>query len=234
MPYQKSEFARAKAAIFFPLYIDNVYIGYWIIEGTQPHEFDDLDVTILEVVKNNIVSVVKTVTTQQILENIVREDKFSGLKSVEYLYGDGRKIIDKYTISAVCLFKIINIEEINNNINRETGNNVITQVSQTIKDKLQSEYIFVRYMGPKFAIIFSGIDPQSAEEFLKEIKESVEELKILPVENNENQDYSIYARAKLNFAVAAYYKGTALEEVMRRLEKYLDNADKEENSINFL
>ena len=76
MPYQKSEFARAKAAIFFPLYIDNVYIGYWIIEGTQPHEFDNLDVTILEVVKNNIVSVVKTVTTQQILENIVREDKY--------------------------------------------------------------------------------------------------------------------------------------------------------------
>ena len=220
LPYQKSEFARAKAAIFFPLYIDNVYIGYWIIEGTQPHEFDNLDVTILEVVKNNIVSVVKTVTTQQILENIVREDKFSGLKSVEYLYGDGRKII--------------NIEEINNNINRETGNNVITQVSQTIKDKLQSEYIFVRYMGPKFAIIFSGIDPQSAEEILKEIKESVEELKISPVENNENQDYGIYARAKLNFAVAAYYKGTALEEVMRRLEEYLDNADKEENSINFL
>ena len=31
LPYQKSEFARAKAAIFFPLYIDNVYIGYWII-----------------------------------------------------------------------------------------------------------------------------------------------------------------------------------------------------------
>ena len=234
LPYQKSEFARAKSAIFFPLYIDNVYIGYWIIEGTQPHEFDNLDVTILDAVKNNIVSVVKTVTNQQIIENIVREDKFSGLKSVEYLYGDGRKIIDKYTISAVCLFKIINIEEINNNINRETGNNVITQVSQTIKDKLQSEYIFVRYMGPKFAIIFSGIDPQSAEEILKEIKESVEELKISPVENNENQDYGIYARAKLNFAVAAYYKGTALEEVMRRLEEYLDNADKEENSINFL
>ena len=81
LPYQKSEFARAKSAIFFPLYIDNVYIGYWIIEGTQPHEFDDMDVTILEVVKNNIVSVVKTVTNQQIIETIVRDDKFSGLKS---------------------------------------------------------------------------------------------------------------------------------------------------------
>ena len=31
LPYQRMEFGRAKAAIFFPLYIDNVYIGYWII-----------------------------------------------------------------------------------------------------------------------------------------------------------------------------------------------------------
>ena len=33
LPYQKMEFGRAKSAIFFPLYIDNVYIGYWIIES---------------------------------------------------------------------------------------------------------------------------------------------------------------------------------------------------------
>lgn len=47
----KMEFERAKSAIFFPLYIDNVYIGYWIIEGSKPHEFDNIDTTILEVVK---------------------------------------------------------------------------------------------------------------------------------------------------------------------------------------
>lgn len=33
LPYQKSELIRAKSAMFFPLYIDNVYIGYWIIES---------------------------------------------------------------------------------------------------------------------------------------------------------------------------------------------------------
>ena len=31
LPYQKMEFGRAKAAMFFPIYIDNVYIGYWIM-----------------------------------------------------------------------------------------------------------------------------------------------------------------------------------------------------------
>ncbi len=234
LPYQKSEFARAKSAIFFPLYIDNVYIGYWIIEGARPHEFDDIDVTILEVVKNNIVSVIKTITNQQIIESIVREDKFSGLKSAEYLYGEGRKIIDKYTISAVCLFKIINIEKINLEFSRETGNNIITQVSNIIKSKLLSEYIFVRYMGPKFAIVFSGIDPQSVEEFLKELKRSVEELKVAPAENLKKANKQLYAEPKINMAIATYYKGTALEEVIKGLEEYLDKADKEENSINFL
>ena len=38
LPYQQTEFGRAKSAIFFPLYIDNVYIGYWIIESGVPHD----------------------------------------------------------------------------------------------------------------------------------------------------------------------------------------------------
>lgn len=51
LPYQKMEFGRAKSAMFFPLYIDNVYIGYWIIESGIPHDFDKIDTTVLEVVK---------------------------------------------------------------------------------------------------------------------------------------------------------------------------------------
>ena len=64
LPYQKMEFGRAKCAMFFPLYVDNIYIGYWIIEGSKPHEFDKIDTTILEVVRNNIVTILKTVDNQ--------------------------------------------------------------------------------------------------------------------------------------------------------------------------
>lgn len=45
--YQKMEMARAKSAMFFPLYIDNIYIGYWIIESGEPHAFDSTDTSIL-------------------------------------------------------------------------------------------------------------------------------------------------------------------------------------------
>jgi diguanylate cyclase (GGDEF)-like protein len=228
LPYQKMEFGRAKSAMFFPLYVENVYIGYWIIEGNRPHEFDGIDTTILEVVKNNIVSVLKTVENQQVIENIVRDDLFTNLKSEEYLYGEGKKIVDKYTMSTVCLFRITNLEEINESYSRQTGNEIVTEVSRTVKESLANEYIFVRYMGPKFVIVFSGIDKEAVISFMKEIKQKVESIQIQT--NKENEQVS----PKLNIVVSTYYKGTALEGLTRKLEEYIDTASKQENAINYL
>lgn len=227
LPYQKMEFERAKSAIFSPLYIDNVYIGYWIIEGSKPHEFDNIDTTILEVVKNNIVSVLKTVEKQQIIENIVREDKFTKLKSAEYLFGEGKKTIDKYTTSTVCLFKITNLEEINETIGRKIGNEILTKVSEKVKQDLSDEYIFVRYMGPKFAIVFSGIEMDAIVSFMSQVKEKVENIKITVDKNKE-------AIPKINVVLSTYYKGTALEGLTKKLEEYLDTASNNENTINYL
>ncbi len=233
LPYQKMEFGRAKSAIFFPIYIENVYIGYWIIEGSKPHEFDNIDTTILEVVKNNIVSVLQTVENQQIIENIVRDDTFSGLKSAEYLYGEGKKTINKYTTSTICLFKIINLETINVKFGREIGNQIITEVTKEIKQNLSSEYIFVRYMGPKFAIAFSGIEIDAVVSFMKDMKQKVEQIKIAKeISNNNNK--VMFASPKINVVVSTYYKGTALNGLTKKLEEYLDNTNKEENTINYL
>lgn len=245
LPYQEKEFERAKSAIFFPLYIDNVYIGYWIIESGVPHDFDNIDTTIFETVKENIVSVLKAVDYQKILENIVRKDLFTGLNSAEYLYGDGKKIIDQYTTSAICMFRISNIEDINK-IARELGNKVITEVSKNVQANISESYIFVRYMGPKFVIVFSGVDADSVTDFINQIKESTESLKISLNNNFEVKEIEEEGKKKkrkkkkedievspsLNFAVATYYKGTGIEEVLKKMEKHLDEASKEESQIN--
>ena len=245
LPYQTMEFARAKSAIFFPIYEDNVYIGYWIIESGIAHDFDNIDTTIFEVVKDNIVSVLRTVVHQRTLEAIVRKDLFTGLYSEEYLYGEGKKTIDKYTTSAVCMFKISNIEEINEKYSRKLGNQVIIDVSKGVQKNISKEYIFIRYMGPKFVIVFSGVSTESVVDFITNIKNNVESQKISLKDDFEEIDLEKLnskketkkkaklqeVNAKLNFVVTTYYKGTGMEEVLKKMEQYLDSCGKNENSI---
>ena len=246
--YQKVEMGRAKSAMFFPLYIDNIYIGYWIMESGRMHAFDKTDTTIIEVVKDNIISILSTMSYQDAMENIIRVDKFTGLYSAEYLYSKAKKTFDKYPTSAVCMFKIINIEEINEKASRQIGNEIITEISNIVKSKMPAQYVFVRYMGPKFVIVFSGVEEGSVEEFLKELKKEMEELEIveeaeeIPVVKVINgkkmkvrelkEEKS--ASPKINFVVSTYYKGTGIEQLNKKLEEYIDSADKNESQINYI
>ena len=61
---------RAKSAMFFPLYIDNIYIGYWIMESGRMHAFDKTDTAIIEVVKDNIISILSTMSYQDAMEEL--------------------------------------------------------------------------------------------------------------------------------------------------------------------
>ena len=248
LPYQKVEMGRAKSAMFFPLYIDNIYIGYWIMESGLMHAFDKIDTTIIEVVKDNIISVLSTISYQTTIESIVRTDKFTGLYSAEYLYGEAKRTFDQYQTSAVCMFKITNIVDINEKASRQIGNEIITEVSNIVKAKMASQYVFVRYMGPKFVIVFSGVEEDSVEEFLKELKTEMEELEIVE-EAEEVEKIKVIngkkvrvketeeaksASPKINFVVSTYYKGTGIEQLTKKLEEYLDMADSNENQINYI
>ena len=244
LPYQKTEMGRAKSAMFFPLYIDNIYIGYWIMESGQMHAFDKIDTTIIEVVKDNIISVLKTVAYQDTIENIDRIDEFTELHSAEFLYGKAKKVMDQFATSAVCMFKIINIKEINESFSRQMGNEIITEIANIVKEKMSREYIFVRYMGPKFVIVFSGVEEISTEQFLKDLKEEIEELALIEEDENntlvevdgekEEDEDVVAASPVMNFVVSTYYKGTGIEQLTKRLEEYLDMAPQNESQINFI
>ena len=62
-------------------------------------------------------------------------------------------------------------------------------------------------------------------------------LEIIELEDESKKGISTKKRkvqqvkAKLNFVITTYYKGTGMEEVLKKLEQYLDSCDKNENSI---
>ena len=50
------------------------------------------------------------------------------------------------------------------------GNEVVTRVSAFVKQNIASDYVFVRYMGPKFVIAFSGVEISGVADFLNDLK----------------------------------------------------------------
>ncbi len=61
----------------------------------------------------------------------------------EYLYGEGKRLIDQHTTSTICMFKIVNLEEINKVYSREMGNEVVTRVSAFVKQNIASDYFLL-------------------------------------------------------------------------------------------
>jgi hypothetical protein len=87
-------------------------------------------------------------------------------------------------------------------------------------------------MGPKFVIVFSGVEEDSVEEFLKDMKKEMEELEIVE-EAEEVEKIKIIngkkmkvrekeedksASPKINLVVSTYYKGTGIEQLTKKLE----------------
>ena len=130
------------------------------------------------------------------------------------------------------MFTISNIEQINEKYGRNVGTKMILKIANLIKSSIHSEYVFVRYMGPKFAIAFSGIDIEGATDFLVDLKQQIENIQIELTGNTKGKTKkTVVVQPETNFVIGSYYKGTGIEEVTKKLEEYLENSDKTESSI---
>ena len=81
-------------------------------------------------------------------------------------------------------------------------------------------------MGPKFVIAFSGVEMNGVAEYVNDIKEKIENTEIVSEKKEKEKAYP-----RLNFALSTYYKGTGLEEILKKQEEYLDNCDINESDI---
>ena len=81
-------------------------------------------------------------------------------------------------------------------------------------------------MGPKFVIAFSGVEINGVVEYINDLKEKIENTKI-----QSEDDENMAAFPRLNFTISTYYKGTGLEEILKKQEEYLDNANINESDI---
>lgn len=214
LKYSSAIQRNIKNAKFFPLYIDNVYIGYWIIESEKVNAFDSVEEETLNIIKSNIASIIQGMSYQDAIESMVMTDKFTGLNSRDYLYGEGKAILNKHVISSVVLFEMTNIMDVNETIGREAGNKCMTEISDRMKEYLPDTSIFVRYMGPKFAVAFPGSQIEDLQNVFVEMKKTLESKKVKVRARTSTE-------LKINLVAGTYYKGTGLDSLIRKLEDKL-------------
>ena len=189
LPYLESRKNEIKSVIFYPIISRKKYLGYWLIESKKRKAFENVDIQILENLKQSIRNTVEVLSYEEALETMVRDDKFSELKSMEYLQTEGKILLEKHIRPQIVMFRIDNLEKINEEFSRQAGNVVITEVTKKILNITKGDNIFIRYMGPKFIIVFEDGEntenQQNEKEYmimLKNIKEAVENIRLVQTE----------------------------------------------------
>ena len=191
LPYLENRKNIIKSVIFYPMTSKGKYIGYWLIESKRVKAFENVDIQILENLKQAIRNTIEVLSYEEAIETMVRDDKFSELKTMEYLQTEGKMLLEQYNKPQIVMFRIDNLEEVNEEFSRNAGNVLITEVTKKIHSITRGDNIFVRYMGPKFIIILDDkknieenntddiIQKNNYMEFLKNIKENVENIKLV-------------------------------------------------------
>ena len=192
LPYLENRKNIIKSVIFYPMTSKGKYIGYWLIESKKVKAFENVDIQILENLKQAIRNTIEVLSYEEAIETMVRDDKFSELKTMEYLQTEGKMLLEQYNKPQIVMFRIDNLEEVNEEFSRNAGNVLITEVTKKIHSITRGDNIFVRYMGPKFIIILDDkkdveenntddiiIQKKDYMEVLKNIKENVENIKLV-------------------------------------------------------
>ena len=195
LPYLENRKNIIKSVIFYPMTSKGKYIGYWLIESKKVKAFENVDIQILENLKQAIRNTIEVLSYEEAIETMVRDDKFSELKTMEYLQTEGKMLLEQYNKPQIVMFRIDNLEEVNEEFSRNAGNVLITEVTKKIHSITRGDNIFVRYMGPKFIIILDDkknveenkenntddiiIQKNDYMEILKNIKENVENIKLV-------------------------------------------------------
>lgn len=166
-----------RSVMFSPIYFDDVYLGFWIIEDERENAFDNISENDFEKFKYNLGLFIENILMQSTIEIADNTDEQTGFYNKVYLYSNSRKILLKSPTSSMTLVELKNIPEINEKYGRNIGNALILKMCNEIKNIVSKESILVRYGGLKFLIITPDSNAQITQPIIERVHHSIKEIK---------------------------------------------------------
>ena len=167
--YQSASERKIRSAMFCPIYYNNTYLGFWLIEDEADNAFDSISKDEIAKLKSNLGIFIDNVEFQDTIEIADSKDKQTQFFNSLYLYSNVRNELAKYDSSVITAISIDNIPEINEKYGRSTGNEILTKVVNIMKETVSKDDILVRYSGIKLLIIIPNCSVEQKQEEMERI-----------------------------------------------------------------
>jgi len=199
------------SAMFMPLYLNDAYVGYWLMEDRRPNAFDRFEKIQLSILKNNLVLIIENSNYQSTIEKMAVSDRLTGLYNRYYLYSKGRNLINEYPVSTVVIADIDHFKRINDTYGHDIGDKVLVNMVQTTLKSLSKQDIFVRFGGEEFVIMFPGKSPNECKEKIDEIREVISGTKFATGDNN-------FLNVTVSYGISIFQPGGNLDASLKNAD----------------
>ncbi len=160
---------KIKSALFIPIYHNNSYLGYILLEDEEVNKFEHIDKKEIDTLKNNIGVFLENINYQSTIEEAESVDKQTGFQSNMYLYTNTRNILNEYDTSAIILVYLKGLPKINEEYNRNVGNALLIKLANITKEICPKDTIFIRYSGLRFLILIPGYTAEKSHQILERL-----------------------------------------------------------------
>lgn len=220
LTYKSAIERQIRSAMFSPIYYNNMYLGFWIMEDTGENSFDKISKDELAKLKNNLGVFLEVIRFQDTIEEAENIDKQTGYHSNIYLYSNVRKEISKFDSNSFTIIALKDLIDINEKYGRNLGNALIIKISNAIKETVTSDAILIRYSGIKLLII----NPDSNAEITQPLIERI--FNRIKNEVEYINDEKIYVQPQA--VIHTVNKQNNIEKELQKMISYID----EMNDIN--
>lgn len=167
--YKSAIERKIKSALFIPIYHNNSYLGYILLEDIIINKFENIDKNEVDTLKKNIGVFLENINYQSTIEEAESIDKQTGFLNSIYLYSNTRNILNEYDSSTVSIVYLKGLPDINEKYNRNLGNALLAKLANVTKEVCPKNTIFVRYSGLRFLILIPGYTAEKSHPILERL-----------------------------------------------------------------
>ena len=232
LDYQTADERNIRSVLIFPLFREDEYRGFWVLEDIRNSAFDNVKVQ-LSIIKDNITLVLQNNDYAVSLENKtfaleIANKKLEEMANRDGLTGAFNKSFMHKTLDTVfngnnrrnslAIMDIDHFKNYNDKNGHMEGDNLLRSLAQLITDSLRESDMLFRFGGEEFVILFADTGREDAIMVAERIRQKVADF-VFPFEEKQpNGDLTISVGVAFS-PIDATEKQSLLEIADERLYK---------------